>query len=102
MNWKLRIVQNKKRTETDSENDDDHNEEEEDIPEETGRVYDPSERDGRYQSTRTDPEKDSLQLHTDGEIRQGENSESNISRSDRNINKPSRYSSVPYKGNFYI
>ena len=75
LNGKLRIVQNKKRTETDSEDDDDfdddNGEEEEEIPEERGRVYDTSERDGRYQPIRTDPENDPLQLHTDGQITQG-------------------------------
>ena len=64
------MVQNKKRTETESEDDDDEKEE---IPEEAGIVYDTSERDGRYEPIRTGPENDTPQLHTDGEMPQGEN-----------------------------
>ena len=75
LNGKLRIIQNKKRTETDWEDDeDDDDDQEEEIPEEAGIVYDTSERDGRYEPIRTDPENDTLQLHTDGEMPQGENS----------------------------
>ena len=101
LNVKLRIFRNKKPTKTDSDDDDDDNEEEEDIPEKTERVYDKSERDCRYQPIRTDPDNDSLKLHTDGTIPQGENSESNTRRSNRNINKLDRYGSVPYKGNSF-
>ena len=57
LNGKLRIVHNRKRTEADSEDDDDDDDDdEEEIPEETGRVYDTSERNGRYQPIRIDPE----------------------------------------------
>ena len=87
LNGKLRIVQNKKRTETDLEHDDDDDKEEK-IPQETGKVYDTSERDGKYEPIRTDPENDSLEIHTDGETLQGKNSKLNIKRSNRNKNKP--------------
>ena len=101
---KLRIVQRKTRTETDSgdDDDDDDDEEEEEISEEPRSVNDTSERDGRYEPIRTDPKKYSLQLHTDGEVPQGENSKLNIRRSNRIIKKPNRYVSVPYQGNFYM
>ena len=99
LNCKLRINQNKKRTETDSEDEDEDEDDEEEIPEEAGTVYDTSERDGRYEPIRTDPENDSLQLHTDGEMPQGENSKI-IRRSNRNISRPNRYGSVPYQRNF--
>ena len=59
------------------------------------------ERDDRYEPIRTDPENDPLQILTDGEIPQGGNS-INIRRSNRNINKPNRYGSVPYQGNSYM
>ena len=35
---------------------------------EAGIVYDTSEKDGRYEPIRTDPENETLQLHTDGEM----------------------------------
>ena len=48
------------------------------------------------------PEEDAIQIHTDGdEIPQGENTDNKIRRSSRNINKPNRYGSVPYTGNFW-
>ena len=86
-------------SETEDEDDDD----DEEMPEETGnRNYDTSERDGRYQPIRTNPEEDVIQIHTDGdEIPQGENIDNKIRRSSRNINKPNRYSSAPYTGNFW-
>ena len=67
----FRNIQNKKRTETDSIDDDKYDEEEEEIPEETGRVCDTSEIDRRFEPMRTDPENDSLQLHTYGVIPHG-------------------------------
>ena len=85
LNGKLPIVQNKKRTETKSENNDDNDDEEAEIPEEAGIVYDTSERDGSYDSIRRDPENDTLQLHTDGEMPQGGNSIFRLSN--RNLNK---------------
>ena len=50
LNGKLKIVQNKKRAESETDDDD----EDEETPEETGTpiVYDTSERDGRYVPTR--------------------------------------------------
>ena len=65
-NGKLRMVQKKTRTETESEDDDDDDDEEEEMPEDAGIVYDTSERDERYELIRTDPENDTLQIHTDG------------------------------------
>ena len=97
LNGKLKIVQNRRKTETDTEEEDD-----EEMPETTEReTYDTSERNGSYVPLRTNPEDDALQLHTDGEI-PGENKSNNIiRRSNRNIVKPSRYGSIPYTGNFW-
>ena len=93
-------MQNRKRAESDTKNDDDDDEEE--MPEDTGdQVYDTSERDGRYEPIRTNPEEDVIQIHTDGEIPEGEKIENTIRRSSRNINKLSRYGSVPHSGNFW-
>ena len=100
LNSKLKIVQNKKRTESDTVDDGD-DEVDEEMPEETGTptVYDNSERDRRYVPIRTNPEKDPLQLHTDSEIT-GENLKTQIRRSNRESKKPNRYGSIPYTGNF--
>ena len=69
LNGKLKIVHNRKRAESDTEDDDDDDEEE--MPEDTGdRVYDTSERDGRYEPIRTSPVEDVIPIHTDGEIPQ--------------------------------
>ena len=95
----LQIVQNKKRTETKSENDND-DDYEEGKSEEAGIVYDTSERDGRYEPIWTDPENETLQLHNYGELPQSENSKINIRRSNRNVNKANGYGSVPYQRNF--
>ena len=55
-------------SETEDEDDDDNKE----MPEETGnRSCHTSERDGRYEPIRTNPEKDVIQIHTDGESSQG-------------------------------
>ena len=90
----------KKKTETDSEEEDDYDDDDE-IPETTGRqTYDTSERNGRYVPIQTNPEVDALQLHTDGEI-PGENNKNIIRHSNRNVNKPNRYGSIPYTGNFW-
>ena len=69
LNGKLKIVQNKKRAESDTDDDDD-DEDDEEMPEETGTpiIYDTSEKDGRFVPIRTNPEEDALQLHTDSEI----------------------------------
>ena len=79
MNGKLKIVQNRKATETVTEEDDD---DEGDVPDEIGtpKTYDTSERDGRHAPIRTNPEEDALQIHTDGEI-PGENLATNMRRS---------------------
>ena len=67
LNGKLKIVQNRKKTETDKEEEDDEDDEE--MPETTEReTYDTSERNGSYVPIRTNPEDNALQLHTDGEI----------------------------------
>ena len=102
LNGKLKIVQNRnKKQEKDAEDDDDDDEEE--MSEDTGdRIYDTSERDGRYEPIRTSTEEDVTQIHTDGEIPQGEKIENTIQRSSRNINKPSRYGSVPYTGFLWV
>ena len=99
LNGKLRIVQNKKHTETETEDGD---EDDEEIPEEAGKTYDTSEKDGRYAPKQTDPENDVIQIHTDVEMPQGENSENKYRRSNRNTNKPNRYGSIPFKGNFWV
>ena len=92
LNRKLKIVQNRKSTGRDTEEDED--DEDEQMPEETGtptpKVYDTSERGGRYEPIRTNQEDDTLQLHSDGEI-SGENLKTNIRRSSRDSKKPNRY-----------
>ena len=101
LNGKLKIVRNRKTSVTETEVEDDDDDEE--MPEETGnRSYDTSERDGRYEAIRTNPEEDVIQIHTDGdEIPQGENIENKIRQSNRNIKKPNRYGCIPYTGNFW-
>ena len=73
------------------------------MPEETGtptpKVYD-SERDGRYKPIRTNPKKDALQIHTDGEI-SGENLKTNIRRSSRDSKKPNIYGTIPHTRIFW-
>ena len=87
-----------KKTETDTEEND---EDVEEMPETIGRqTYDTSERNGRYVPIQTNPEDDALQLHTDGEI-PGKNNKYIIRRSNRNVNKPNRYGSIQYTGNFW-
>ena len=100
LNGKLKIVQNRKVSVSETEDEDDDDDEE--MPEETGnRTYDTSERNGRYQPIQTNHEEDAIQIHTDGdEIPQGENTDNKIRRSSRN-NKPNRYGSIPYTGNFW-
>ena len=61
------------------------------MPEEIGtptpKIYDTSERDGRYAPIRTNPEeKDTLQLQTDGKI-SDEKIKTNIRRSTRDSKK---------------
>ena len=82
-------------SETEGEDDDD----DEEMPEETGnRSYDTSERDGRYEPIRTNPEEDVIQIHTDGEIPQGANIENKTRRSNGNTNKPNRYHTLEIYG----
>ena len=72
------------------------------MPEETGnRSYDTSERDGRYKPIRTNPEEDVIQIHTDGEISQGEKIENKARRFNRNITKPNRYGCILLTGIFW-
>ena len=103
LNGKLKLVKTRKTATSDTEEEDDYDEDEE-MPEEIGaptpKVYDTSERDGRYIPIRTNPEEDALQLHTDGEI-SGEKIETNIRRSTRDSKNPNRYGTIPYTGNFW-
>ena len=92
-------MQNKKRTETETEDED---EDDEEMPEDAGKTYDTSKKDGRYAPIQTDPENDVIQIHTDGEMPQGENSQNKYRRSNRNTNKPNKYGSIPYKGTFWV
>ena len=48
----------------------------------------------------TNPEEDVIQIHTDGEV-SGENFEHNTRLSNQKANKPNRYGSLPYTGNFW-
>ena len=62
---KLKIVHNRKTSVSETEDEDDDDDEE--MTEETvNRSYDTSERDGRYEPIRTNPEEDVIQIHTDG------------------------------------
>ena len=96
----MRIVQNKKQIDTETE-DEDEDDDEKEMPEEAGKTYDTSEREGRYAPIRTDPENDAIQIHTDGEMPQGENTENNHRRSNRNTKRLNRYGSISYKGKFW-
>ena len=95
LNGKLKIVQNKKRAESNTDDDDD-DEDDEEMPEETGTpiVYDTSEKDGRYVPIRKNPEEDALQLHTDSKIT-GEKLKTQIGRTNRESKKPNRHGSIP-------
>ena len=88
-------MQNPKQTGSNTEEEDDY-EDDEEMAEELGtprqKLYDTSERDGRYAPMRTNPKEDARQLHTDGEI-SGENLKTNIRRSVRDKN---RTDTVPY------
>ena len=94
LNGKLRIEQNKKQTETETEDEDYDDDDEEEMPEEAGKTYDTSERGGRYAPIRTNPENDATQIHTDGRMPQGENTEKIHRQSNRNTNRPNRYGSI--------
>ena len=96
---KLKIVRNRKATDSDTKEYDDDQDDEE-MPKKTGtpKLCDTSERDRRFAPIRTNPEKDAFQIHTDGEI-SGEISETNIRPSNRNSKQPNKYGSIPYTGN---
>ena len=66
------------------------------MPEDAGKNYKTSERNARYVPIRTDPENGLIQIHTDGEFLQGEKITNNLTRSDRNTNRPNRYGSILY------
>ena len=85
-----RKIENRPKLQANTEVEDDDDDDEE-MPEETGtpKVYDTSERDGRYAPIRTNPEEDAIQLHTDGEI-SGENLKTNIRRSSQDSKKLNR------------
>ena len=94
LNGKFNSVQNRKRSDYETEDEEDDDEDEE-IPETIGiTTYDTS-----IVPIQTNTEEDAIQIHTEGEI-PGENFEHNIRRSNRTINKPNRYGSIPYTGNF--
>ena len=79
-----------------SETEDDDDDEDEEMPEETSnRSYDTSEREGRYKPIRTNPDEDVIQIHTDGEIPQGENTVNKTLRTNRNTNERNRYGCIP-------
>ena len=99
LNGKLKIVQNWKRSDSEMEDEEDVDEEEE-MPEMTrNATYDTSERNGKYVLIQTNPEEDVIQIHTDCGI-PGENFEHNIRRSNRTINKPNIFGSIPYTRSF--
>ena len=100
LNGKPKIVQNRTKSECDTEDEDDDYEE--DMPEETpNRTYDTSKwmaitnRHGQL----TSPE-EVIQIGTDGEIPQVENIENEIRRLSRNTNRPNRYGIVPCTATF--
>ena len=97
LNGKLKIVQNKKRAESDTDDDDD-DEDDEEMPEETGTpiVYDTFEKDGRYVPIWTKAEEDALQLHTDSKITV-EKLETQMRRTNRECKKPK----IRYTGKFW-
>ena len=100
VNGKLKIVQNRKTSVSETEDEDDDDDQE--MPVETGnRSYETSEWDGRYDPIRTNPDEDVIQIQTDGEIPQGENIENKTRRSNRKTNKSNRYGCIPYTGNFW-
>ena len=102
LNGKLKIGQNRKTSISESEDDDDDDDDDEEMPEEIGnRSYNTSEREGRYEPIRTNPEEDVKQIHTDGELPQGENNENKTRRANRNTNKPNRYGCISYTGTFW-
>ena len=59
----------------------------------TPTVYDTFEKDERWVAIRTNPDEDTLQLHTESE-KPGENLKTQTRRSNRNIKRPNRYGSI--------
>ena len=102
LNGKLKINENRKPTGSDTDEEDADDDDDEEMPDEIGRpkMYDTSERDGRYAPIQTNPEEEALQLHTDCEI-SGENLKTNIRRSSLVSKKPNRYGAIPNNGNFW-
>ena len=98
-NGKLEVVYNQRGAESDSE--DDHDEEKE-MPEATGcQTYDTPERDLPGMTIRTNPEADVIQIHTDSDIPQDENTEPIVRRSTQKINKLNRSRSIPSTASFW-
>ena len=92
LNRKIKIVQNRRSTDTKADDEDDN----EEIPGTIGKpTYDTSERNGMYIPIRLNTEDDAIQIHYDGEI-SGKTIEPIIRRSNRSVTKPNRYGSVPY------
>ena len=96
LNGKLKLGQNLRKADTDTEEeDDDEDDDEEEMPEATGRqTYDNCERNGKYIPIQTNPEDDAIQIHINGEI-SVENTETIIQCSNRNVHKLNRYGSIP-------
>ena len=100
LNGILKIVQNRREADSNTDNYDD--DDEEPMPEETGyHTYDTSERDGRHEPKQTKPEDDVIQIHIDGQLRQSENIEPSVRRSCRNTQKTKRYGGIPYTAIFW-
>ena len=99
LNGKLKIVQNRKKSDSETEDEDDDDDDEE-MPEVTGDItYDTSERNGSYVPIQANPEEDAIQIHTEVEI-SGKYLDHKIRRSNRKTNKPNRYGGFSYTGNF--
>ena len=86
----------------DKTEEEEEEEEEEEMPDEIGKSYDTYQKGGRYARIITDPENDVIQIHTNGEILQGDDITNKIRRSDRNTNKQDKYGSIPYTEYFWI
>ena len=100
LNGKLKIVQNRKKSDSETEDEDDDDEDEE-MPEVTRDItYETSERNGSYAPIQTSPDEDAIQIHADGEI-SGENLDHKIRRSNRKTNKPNSCGGLSYTENFW-
>ena len=89
-------------TENYSEEDDDDDDEDNAMSEDIGKNYDTSEKDGRCIPICADPQEDVIQIHTDEETLQVENSTITTLRSRRTLHKSCRYGGVPYIKNFCL